>query len=299
MVRPSRVALATHLFAATILATSAIPVFAQAQQPTPPGPPPQGDVTQNVSNAAPPNEGSIVVTGFRRSLQSSTNAKRESVGFVDTIFAEDIGKFPDTNIAESINRIPGITINREITGEGLQVSIRGLGPNFTRVLLNNAPVAVASTGRTDAQSANREVDLDLFPTELFKQLTVNKSPTAAMLEGGAAGTVNMRSARPYDYKGTHVAYGLQATRNSVAGKWGYRGSLLGSATFGNFGILAGIAGVHNKVRVTGFETIGWTNPNLSAAQCGATSGCNSTGGGNWTIPGTVRQMRAMAWSPEP
>ena len=287
MVRPSRVAMAAHLFAATILATSAVPAFAQAQQPTPPGPPPQGDVTQNVSNAAPPNEGSIVVTGFRRSLQSSTNAKRESVGFVDTIFAEDIGKFPDTNIAESINRIPGITINREITGEGLQVSIRGLGPNFTRVLLNNAPVAVSSTGRTDAQSANREVDLDLFPTELFTQLTVNKSPTAAMLEGGAAGTVNMRSARPYDYKGTHVAYGLQATRNSVAGKWGYRGSLLGSATFGNFGILAGIAGVHNKVRVTGFETIGWTNPNLSAAQCGASSGCNPTGGGNWTIPGTV------------
>ena len=287
MARISRSGSAARLLAATCLAAIAVPAFAQDQQPTPPGQGPQGDVTANVSNAAPPNDQTIVITGFRRSLQSSTNAKREAVGFTDTIFAEDMGKFPDTNIAESFNRIPGITIQREITGEGLQVSIRGLGANFTRVLLNNAPVAVASTGRTDAQSANREVDLDLFPTELFTQLTVSKSPTAAMVEGGAAGTVNMRSARPFDYKGTRVAYSLQGTRNSIAGKWGYRGSVLASATMGDFGILAGVAGVRNKVRVTGFETIGWTNPNLSAAQCGATSGCNPTGGGNWTIPGTV------------
>ena len=287
MTRNSRSAGRRRLLAATFLATIAVPAFAQDQQPTTPPPAPQGDATTNVSNAAPPSDNAIVITGFRRSLQSSTNAKRESVGFTDSIFAEDIGKFPDTNIAESINRIPGITITREITGEGLQVSIRGLGPNFTRVLLNNAPVEVASTGRTDAQGANREVDLDLFPTELFTQLTVSKSPTAAMLEGGAAGTVNMRSARPFDYKGSHVAYSFQGTRNSIANKWGYRGSLLASATMGNFGILAGVAGVRNQVRVTGFETIGWTNPNLSAAQCGATSGCNSTGGGNWTIPATV------------
>jgi outer membrane receptor for ferrienterochelin and colicin len=87
----------------------------------------------------------IVVNGYRASLESSANAKREAVGFVDTVFAEDIGKFPDTNIAESLNRIPGITISREITGDGLNVAIRGLGNNFTRVLLNNAPVAIAST----------------------------------------------------------------------------------------------------------------------------------------------------------
>ena len=75
--------------------------------------------------------GEIVVTGFRASLESQTLAKRNSVGFTDSIFAEDIGKFPDTNIAESLNRIPGITIAREVTGEGSSVAIRGLGTNFT------------------------------------------------------------------------------------------------------------------------------------------------------------------------
>src|SRR5438132_232074 len=173
----------------------------------PPVTPDQQQESAGPQSAAPGTStpgGNIVVTGYRASLRSSTNAKKKSVGFVDTIFAEDIGKFPDTNIAESFNRIPGVTITREVTGEGLEVSIRGLGPNFTRVTLNNAPILVASTGRTDSQNTNREVDLDLFPTELFTKLTVTKSPTAGLLEGGAAGTVDMRSARPFDHPGTHV-----------------------------------------------------------------------------------------------
>lgn len=238
------------------------------------------------TQAVPPGD-SIVITGYRGSLQSSTNAKKRSVGFVDTIFAEDIGKFPDTNIAESFNRIPGITIAREITGEGLEVSIRGLGPNFTRVTLNNAPIMVASTGRTDAQSTNREVDLALFPTELFTKLTVTKSPTPGLLEGGAAGNVDMRSARPFDHPGGQVVYSFQTSKQSTINKWGYRGSVLASKTFGEFGILVGFAGARNQTRTTGFETIGWTNPNLSAAQYGSESPPNSTGGGNSSIPATV------------
>ena len=238
------------------------------------------------SNNQPLEE--VVVTGLRASLQSATEAKREAVGFSDSVFAEDIGKFPDTNIAESFNRIPGITITRETTGEGLNITIRGLGTNFTKILLNNAPVAVASTGRTDSQSTNREVDLDLFPTELFTQLTVRKSSSASMIEGGAAGTVNMRSARPFDSGGgERLTFGLQGTKNTNADDLGGRASVLASKTWDTFGVLIGAAGVRNKVRTTGFETIGWTNPNLSAAQCGAATGCNLTGGGNWTIPATV------------
>jgi len=227
----------------------------------------------------------IVVTGYRASLQSQTNAKRSSIGFTDTIFAEDIGKFPDTNIAESVNRIPGVTISREVTGEGANVAIRGLGTNFTRVLLNGAPVAVASV-RFDAQGTNREVDLDLLPTELFTQLTVSKSPTASQVEGGAAGTVNLRSARPFDNPKPYISYGLQGSKVSAADKWGYRGHVVASATFGNFGILIGGAAVKNEFRVDGFETIGWTNPNLSATQ-NTNPTRNTTGGGNFTIPGTV------------
>ncbi|MFG6416472.1 TonB-dependent receptor [Roseateles sp. DC23W] len=241
--------------------------------------------------AQPPSQqlDTVVVTGIRASLESSANAKKNSVGFIDAISAEDMGKFPDSNIAESISRIPGVTLTREITGEGLQIQIRGLGTNFTRILLNGAPVASASTGRTDTGSANREVDMDFMPGELFSRVTVVKSPTASMLEGGAAGIVDMRSARPFDKKGFRTAFSLTGTKGENAEKWGNRGSALVSNTWNNvFGVLAGVAWSTNKVKTTGFESIGWTNANLSQAQ-GASlgTGRNNTGGGNWTIPGVV------------
>jgi TonB-dependent receptor len=249
----------------------------------------------------------VVVTGFRASLQNATNAKRESVGFQDSVFAEDIGKFPDLNIAESLNRIPGVQLSREVNGEGLNVAIRGLNTNFTKTTINGAAFGVASTGRVDGQGQNREVDLDLFPTELFTRLDVSKSPTARQLEGGAAGTVDMRTARPFDNPGTHVNYQLQANYGEESDSYNPRGALTASWTNDTFGVLAGFAGVSNDSTTNGFETIGYTNPNISYNQCGVappppapgqnpinpTSGaggfsnCNVGGGNGWVIPNTV------------
>jgi len=227
----------------------------------------------------------VTVTGFRRSLADATAAKRQSVGFQDSVFAEDIGKFPDTNLAESFNRIPGINISREITGEGLNVAIRGLNTNFTRVLLNNAPVAIAAAGQ-DATNQNREVDLDLFPSELFSQLTVSKTPNADLIEGGAAGTINMRMARPFDREGSRLAYAVQGMDNNKADDLGVKGSLVYSNTWNDtFGVLVGASAVNSHVETTGFETVGYTSMNLTPAQCGAAT-CNPTGGAG-AGPGTL------------
>ena len=106
----------------------------------------------------------VKVTGYRGSLLASARDKKEAVGFQDTISSEDMGKFPDKNIAESLARIPGVQISRDVTGEGMNVQIRGLGSSFTKVLLNNAQIAVASYGPIDGASTNREIDLDLLPT---------------------------------------------------------------------------------------------------------------------------------------
>jgi TonB-dependent receptor len=229
----------------------------------------------------------VKVTGYRASLLSSAKDKKEAVGFQDTISAEDLGKFPDKNIAESLSRVPGVQIARDVTGEGMNVQIRGLGSSFTKVTLNGAQIAVASSGPIDGANTNREIDLDLLPTDLFTKLTVSKSPTADMIEGGAAGVVNLRSARPFDNPGTHVSYSGTAQKQQIAKDVGGRGTLLASRTWGDtFGILAGISVNRQEARTRGYETVGMTNPNLSAAQSSSPNR-NATGGGNWTIPATV------------
>ncbi|PZO70794.1 MAG: TonB-dependent receptor, partial [Sphingomonas taxi] len=111
---------------------------AQTPPPTPATPPAESETLTQLDT--------VSVTGYRQSLQFATEAKRDSTGFTDSIFAEDLGKFPDTNIAESLTRIPGIQLNRDVNGEGLNIAIRGLGSSFTKTLINGASVATASIG---------------------------------------------------------------------------------------------------------------------------------------------------------
>src|ERR1700726_1965378 len=76
----------------------------------------------------------ITITGIRASLERAQDIKRDAVGIVDAIAAEDLGKFPDSNIAEALQRVPGVAIDRN-GGEGQFVTIRGFGPAFNTVLL--------------------------------------------------------------------------------------------------------------------------------------------------------------------
>jgi TonB-dependent receptor len=248
-------------------------------------------IAPSVANAqqTAANVEQVTVTGYAASLEKATDAKRNATNFTDTVFAEDIGKFPDTDVAESLNRIPGVTINREIDGEGVSVSIRGLGSDFTKVTLNGASIDVASTGPTDQGDTFRAIDLNMFPTELFTQLSVSKSPTADLIEGGASGNVNMRSLRPYDNEGFHITYNLQGSSYSGSPSLGERGTLIVSDTWGNFGALIGLSGVQNKIFTTGWEdgNAGWGTPSaLSAAQCPAAN-CHTLGSSFWSIPTTV------------
>ncbi|WP_374012566.1 TonB-dependent receptor [Pseudoxanthomonas koreensis] len=253
--------------------------------------------------AAPPVDATeldqVVVRGFRQSLQYSTEAKRDATGFTDSIFSEDIGKFPDLNIAESLNRIPGIQLDRDVNGEGLNVAIRGLPSSFTKTLINGGDAYTASIG-LNRGNQNREVDLNLFPTEFFNKLTVYKSPQASLPEGGISGVVDMRSVRPFDL-GTRVSYSAQLDHNSIGSKISPRGSLIGSwvSESGEFGALVGVSSVRTKLSVRGWESVGWMNPNLNYTQCGLTppagvdplnsrpGACNPGGGGSLQMPNAV------------
>src|SRR5881396_1010666 len=84
----------------------------------------------------------IVITGIKASLKASMETKRDAVGVVDAINAEDIGKFPDTNLSEALQRITGISIDRR-NGEGATVTARGFGPQFNMVTLNGRQMPAA------------------------------------------------------------------------------------------------------------------------------------------------------------
>jgi iron complex outermembrane recepter protein len=220
----------------------------------------------------------VVVTGFRQSLSVALDEKRDAIGAVDAIVAEDIADFPDLNLAESIQRIPGVAIARD-AGEGRQISVRGLSPEFTRVRLNGIE-AMSANGGTDAAGGTnrtRGFDFNTFASELFNSITVRKSAAAEIEEGSLGATVDLRTARPFDYEGLQFVVSGQAQYNDLSEEVGPRASMLLSNTWGEgtFGALISAAYTDRTLIDEGSSNVRW---NQASANGGFATASNGAGG---------------------
>lgn len=229
--------------------------------------------------AAPTAESEeIIVTGFRGSLAAAIDVKRDSVVAVDAILAEDIADFPDLNLSESIQRIPGVSIARD-AGEGRQISVRGLGPQFTRVRINGME-ALSTVGGTDAAGGtnrDRAFDFNVFASDLFNSITVRKTASAETEEGSLGATVDLRTALPFDYDGYTLALSAQGGYNDLSEQYDPRIAFLVSDTWANgtFGGLLSVAYNEKEYLEEGASTVRWQSGGFSAANEVAFPGINA------------------------
>lgn len=213
---------------------------------------------QDAIDDAPAGEDEIVVTGFRASLDKALGQKRESVSAIDAIVAEDIAKFPDQNLAESLQRIPGISIQRD-GGEGRAVTVRGLGPLYTRVRVNGLETI---TTTTDGGSANRDraFDFNVFASELFTSLVVHKTAEASLDEGSLGAVIDLNTGNPLGGKsGFTGVLSAQGSYNDLSKNVGPRvaGLLSWRNDAGTFGASLSAAYQHTKNLEVGNNTVRW------------------------------------------
>ena len=247
---------------------------AAAQTPTPgpaqdsatplPGDTAEADAGQPDAQTTTPEEEAeveaVVVTGFRASLANALNIKRNEAGVVDAISAEDIADFPDTNLAESIQRIPGVSIDRD-AGEGRSITVRGLSSDFTRTRINGIE-AQATTGATDSSGGvnrGRGFDFNVFASELFNNITVRKTASAEVEEGSLGATVDLRTSRPFDFRGATAAASLQYGYNDLSESWDPRAAILLSNRWldGKLGALLSLAYSQRNLFEEGFSSVRW------------------------------------------
>ncbi len=131
----------------------------------------------------------IVITGVRKAAQSAQTIKKNSDLVVDSIVAEDVGKLPDNNVADSLARVTGIQVRRD-SGEANSVLIRGL-PNVVTLL----------NGREVFTTTGRYIALADIPANMLQRVDVYKSASPGQIEGGIAGSIDVRTRRPFDTKG--------------------------------------------------------------------------------------------------
>jgi len=151
----------------------------------------------------------VVITGYRASLRSALNLKRDAATMVDAINSEDIADFPDSNLAESLQRLPGIAVDRE-NGEGRGITVRGLGSDFTRVRMNGLETltTAAASDSGSAPNRGRGFDFNIFASDLFSSLEVQKSASASTDEGSLGATVDLITGRPLD-TGNRMAFSAE------------------------------------------------------------------------------------------
>jgi iron complex outermembrane recepter protein len=212
---------------------------------TSPSPNTDANAQAAVDTAAPDE---VIITGTRQALQTSQNIKRNADTLVDSITATDIGAFPDKSVAEALQRVPGITVQRfaasddtsHFSADPSGVIVRGL-----------TQVRSEYNGR-DTFSANSSRGLsweDIAP-ELMAGVDTYKNQTAELIEGGIAGSINLRTRLPFDQKGTIVQASVNGNYGDISKKLTPDVSGLVSTRWetgiGDIGILADLA--YSKVQ---------------------------------------------------
>ena len=249
-----------------------------------------GSATPAFAQTAPVQAGqemeTIVVEGIRRSLRQSLDIKRNADGVVDAITAEDIGKFPDANLAESLQRITGVSIDRQ-NNEGNQISVRGLGPSFNLVTLNGRQMPVASSPEQETISSatqSRAFNFAEIASESVSGVNIYKTSRADLPTGGIGATVDIRTARPFDFTETKSLLSVAGVHDSSVEDGSSLtpeiGGLYSTRLSDTFGILAN--GSYSKRDFTDKEehTDGWlrlTSDNDAGVFAQLANGADLTG----------------------
>ncbi|WP_181898339.1 TonB-dependent receptor [Alteromonas aestuariivivens] len=202
----------------------------------------------------------IEVSGIRASLKESLNTKRFSDAIVDAVSAEDIGKFPDENVAESLQRITGIQLNRGVdnaaddnfgSGEGTQVSVRGIRPDLNLIRFKGVSVA--------PNTIDRNFDFSILAPELVNKLKVYKTPAADLQEGGIGGTIDVETVKPLSNPRRKLVGSYKVQYPELNDEPGYRVSALYSEGFNDdtLGVVLSVNYQDVELQRHRYETAGW------------------------------------------
>jgi len=221
----------------------------------------------------------IIVTGYRASLATALNVKRNANSIVDSVSAEDVGKFPNTNVAEALTLVPGVTVDR-LFGQGEKVSILGIDPALNRTLLNGETVASADWFILD--TPGRTFNYALLAPQLVDRVDVHKSTEAWVDEGSIGGTVNVITRKPLDLKPLVIAASAGGLYNDRSHKADFQGSALISwhNASDTLGLLASYNRAEDHLRRDGVESYGTITADFWDGNSGG--GASSIADGNCT-----------------
>ncbi|MFC3078131.1 TonB-dependent receptor plug domain-containing protein [Phenylobacterium terrae] len=130
-----------------------------------------------VDTVAPTEVSELIVTG--------EIAFRDRTADVNPVLSYDLDyfqRFEPVSVGEMLKRVPGVTFTSDVL-EFDGVSMRGLPPGYTQVLINGR--------RAPGGEADRSFFVDRIPAELVERIEIIRSPRADQPSDGMAGALNV------------------------------------------------------------------------------------------------------------
>jgi iron complex outermembrane receptor protein len=260
-------AIAPHLYAAD-------PVTADAQT---------SEAVPAGAAATEPATATVEVRGIRERLKRNLAEKRDAGNVIDTVTAEEVGKFPDKNVADSLQRVPGISVDRT-WGEGRDIFVRGTDKNLNLTQLNGQAVASGYWWKNDSQS--RGFNYDILASELVGSIDVYKSPSADLDEGSIGGLVNVKTRKPFQLKSLVIQGSVEETYSELPKKTDpqFSGLLSWTNDQKTFGALLAVSKQKRTMRRDGLENFtDATKYNIVDQNGAVTPGAYASWGGGSAI----------------
>jgi iron complex outermembrane recepter protein len=182
----------------------------------------------------------VVIVGQRASRAAAVQTKRDADQVVESIVADDIGKFPDNTVAEALQRVPGVQTVVNFNNEIVNPLIRGIGDIITTV-----------DGREMFTGVGRGFAFQDLPAEAISRANVYKSAGANLIEGGVAGAIDLKLRKPMEFaKGATLVVNGRASQGDYAdklsGKLGVLGAYRTNTGAGEMGGLIDISYADHK-----------------------------------------------------
>jgi TonB-dependent receptor len=227
----------------------------------------------------------VVVTGLRGSLQRNLDIKRESMGVVDVISSEDIGKFPDSNVAASLQRVPGVSIQRAGTrGEPTGITVRGFGGDFNETLYDGRRISTATGGRS--------VDFSTVGADFVGALSVMKTPDITLGSNSIGATLKVEFPKPFDRPGLRLVASAAGSLQDEANDTKPTLGVLFSDTFADDSMGFLVDGIYSDHSTTANRVFvsGWEGGRFAPCQLTATCTTADLADANKTIVGWWQQQ---------
>ncbi|TNF95964.1 MAG: TonB-dependent receptor, partial [Gammaproteobacteria bacterium] len=161
----------------------------------------------------------VIVTSVRRSMENALNVKRDSASIVDAISYDDIAALPALDLGEALQAIPGVQVNREGERRSSEINLRGLPGGFVKVTANGQGFATPS--RSTGAPLAEQNPFGAFDAKVFDGVTVIKTPSADMQEGGIAGTIDKRLANALEKKDGRYSVQVGTRYEELNDSWDY------------------------------------------------------------------------------